>query len=57
MTPVVSKEEVIAVRVPKATKKKLMELARLEQRTLSNLVNVMLAESLEDRMKKATAAA
>jgi uncharacterized protein (DUF1778 family) len=51
------KEEILTVRIPKDLKEKLGEAARMDQRTLSNLVVVILTKGLEDRLKKATEAA
>ena len=49
-------DEVLAVRVPPAMKRELRKLAAEERRTISNLVEVLLAQSLQARQAKEQAA-
>lgn len=50
-------DEVLTVRVPPQLKKQLKRLAGEDQRTLSNLVEVLLGQALQARQSKEQAAA
>jgi predicted HicB family RNase H-like nuclease len=48
-----TKDDAIIVRIPKATKRKLQEMAKKEQRSLSNLIVVLLTQSIETKREAA----
>jgi len=49
-------DEVLAVRVPPSLKRELKKLAGQDNRTLSNLVEVLLSQALQARQSKEQAA-